>query len=101
MTGESVSLPVTRFSARPAAVAVTKAAAGLATVITGSRRAYVSAIESTPDSGVEIRNAVVAPLLAPCLLSEAAAGSTPQEQRGMGMPRRAALNTDAKRPLPR
>ena len=67
----------------------------------GSRRAYVIAIESTPDSGVAIRNAVVAPLFAPCFLSDAAAGSTPQDQRGKGTPNKAALITEEKRPLPR
>jgi len=59
------------------------------------------AMESTPDSGVEIKNAVVAPLLAPCFLSDAAAGSTPQDHNGMGIPSRAALNMDEKRPRPR
>ena len=59
------------------------------------------AMESTPDSGVEIRKAVAAPLLAPCFLSDTAAGSTPQDHSGMGIPRRAALNTDEKRPLPK
>ena len=34
------------------------------------------AIESMPDSGVEIRNEVTAPLLAPCFFNAAAAGST-------------------------
>lgn len=48
------------------------------------------AMESTPDSGVAIRNAAVAPRLAPCFLRLAAAGKTPQEQRGKGMPSRAA-----------
>jgi hypothetical protein len=48
-----------------------------------------------------MRKEVTAPLLAPCFLSEAAAGNTPQEHRGRGMPRRAALNTEAKRPRPR
>ncbi|MGD8447577.1 MAG: hypothetical protein PVI94_29005 [Desulfobacterales bacterium] len=58
-------------------------------------------IESTPDSGVEIKKAVVAPLLAPCLRSDTAAGNTPQDHNGMGMPRKAALNTEENRPLPR
>ena len=58
-------------------------------------------MESTPDSGVDIRNAIVAPLLAPCFLSDAAAGSTPQDQRGMGIPNKAALTTERNRPLPR
>lgn len=59
------------------------------------------AMESTPDSGVEIRKAVVAPLLAPCFFKEAAAGKTPQEHRGMGMPNRAAFMTELNLPLPR
>jgi hypothetical protein len=58
-------------------------------------------IESTPDSGVEIKKAVVAPLLAPCFRSDTAAGNTPQDHNGMGMPRKAALNTEENRPLPR
>jgi hypothetical protein len=57
------------------------------------------AMESTPDSGVEIRNAAVAPRLAPCLLRLAAAGKTPQEQRGKGMPSKAALKTELTLPL--
>jgi hypothetical protein len=51
-------------------------------------------MESTPDSGVEMRKAVVAPLFAPCLFNEAAAGKTPQEHNGMGMPNSAALITE-------
>ncbi len=58
-------------------------------------------MESTPDSGVEIKKAVVAPLLAPCLRSDTAAGNTPQDHNGMGMPRKAALNTEENRPRPR
>ena len=58
-------------------------------------------MESTPDSGVEIKKAVVAPLLAPCFRSDTAAGSTPHDHKGMGMPRKAALNTEEKRPRPR
>ena len=56
------------------------------------------AIESTPDSGVEIRKAVVAPLFAPCFLRPMAAGNTPQEHKGTGIPKKAALKTDRKRP---
>ena len=59
------------------------------------------AMESTPDSGVEIRKEVTAPLLAPCFRSDTAAGSTPQDHKGTGTPRRDALNTDEKRPVPR
>ncbi len=58
-------------------------------------------MESTPVSGVAIKKAVTAPLLAPCFFREAAAGRTPQEQRGNGAPIRAALNTEEKRPCPR
>jgi hypothetical protein len=58
-------------------------------------------MESTPDSGVEIKKAVVAPLLAPCLRSDTAAGSTPHDHKGIGMPKKAALITDLKRPCPR
>ena len=58
-------------------------------------------MESTPDSGVDIRNAVVAPLLAPCFRSDTAAGNTPQDHNGMGIPKMAALNTETNRPFPR
>ncbi len=58
-------------------------------------------IESTPDSGVEIRKDVVAPLLAPCLRSDTAAGKTPQDHNGMGMPSMEAFRTDRNRPCPR
>ena len=57
-------------------------------------------IESTPDSGVEIKKAVVAPLFAPCFFNDAAAGRTPQEQSGIGIPNNAALKTELYRPLP-
>jgi hypothetical protein len=46
-------------------------------------------MESTPDSGVEIKKAVVAPLLAPCLRSDTAAGSTPHDHNGIGIPKKA------------
>jgi len=58
-------------------------------------------MESTPDSGVDMRNAVVAPLLAPCFRSDTAAGNTPQDHNGMGIPKMAALNTETNRPCPR
>jgi hypothetical protein len=48
-----------------------------------------------------MRKAVVAPLFAPCLLSDAAAGSTPQDQSGSGTPSNAALTTELYRPRPR
>jgi hypothetical protein len=58
-------------------------------------------MESTPDSGVDIKKAMVAPLLAPCFRSDTAAGRTPQDQSGIGMPTKAALKTDLNRPCPR
>ena len=58
-------------------------------------------MESTPDSGVEIRKAVVAPLLAPCLRSDTAAGSTPHDHNGIGIPKNADLTTDLNLPCPR
>ena len=60
----------------------------------GSRSAYVTAIESTPDSGVDTRNEASAPLLAPCFLKDAAAGSTPHDQSGRGIPNKAAFMTE-------
>ena len=58
-------------------------------------------MESTPDSGVDMRNAVVAPLLAPCFRSDTAAGNTPQDHKGMGIPKIAALITETNRPCPK
>jgi hypothetical protein len=67
----------------------------------GSNNAYVMAIESTPDSGVDIRKAVVAPLLAPCFFNATPVGKTAQDHNGKGMPIRAALNTEENRPRPK
>jgi hypothetical protein len=58
-------------------------------------------MESTPDSGVDMRNAVVAPLLAPCFLSDTAAGNTPQDHNGIGIPRMEALSTETNLPCPK
>ena len=58
-------------------------------------------MESTPDSGVDMRNAVVAPLLAPCFRSDTAAANTPQDHNGIGIPRMDALSTETNRPCPR
>jgi hypothetical protein len=60
-----------------------------------------SNIESIPVSGVEIRNASVAPLDAPFLRSDIAVGRTPHEQSGSGTPKSAARNTDLKPGFPR
>ena len=67
----------------------------------GSSKAKVMAMESTPDSGVDIINAVVAPVLAPCFRSDTAAGNTPQDHKGMGIPNKAALMTETNLPCPR
>lgn len=50
-------------------------------------------MESTPVSGVEMKNEAVAPLLAPLFRISAAAGITPQLHNGKGAPINAALNT--------
>lgn len=80
-------------TAIPAATDVIKAEIGRTKVIIGSSRPYVTVMESTPVSGVAIRKAVVAPLLAPCSRRPAAAGITPQEHKGSGTPKSAALKT--------
>src|SRR3990167_2096980 len=90
-----------RFSDMPAVTAVIKAANGLKNVIKGSRRAYVRKIESTPVSGVDIKNESVAPFEAPLLRNDIAVGKTPHEHNGNGMPKRAARNTDLNPGLPR
>jgi len=46
---------------------------------------------STPVCGVEIRNAVAAPLPAPWLFKETVTGITLQEHKGRGTPKTAAL----------
>ena len=100
--GKLLLLPkLKRFSVAPATAAVKKATTGRATVIIGSISAKVIAIESIPDSGVDIINAVVAPLFAPCFRSNTAAGSTPHDHKGIGIPIRAALNTERNRPCPK
>src|SRR5437870_4428560 len=82
------------MSLTPAAIAVIKAAMGLKTAMIGSNKAYDNAIESTPVSGVEIKKERVAPLEAPFFLNAIAAGITPQEHNGRGIPPMAAQNTD-------
>ncbi len=51
--------------------------------------------ESTPVVGVDMRKERTAPLLAPFLFRNSATGMTPQEQRGRGIPKRAAFITEA------
>jgi hypothetical protein len=91
------------FSASPVNNAVVILAIGRKTVIMGSRRAYVMAIESTPVSGVEMRKERVAPFVAPLFFSESAVGTTPHEQSGSGIPIIEAFKADLNLPadLPR
>lgn len=70
----------------PQSVAEKKAAKGRTKVMIGSMSDQVTAMESTPDSGVDIKKAAVAPLLAPRLRSSDATGITLHEQRGSGTP---------------
>ena len=54
----------------------------------------VARILSTPVCGVEVKKEVAAPLLAPFSRRLAVTGMTPQEQRGMGPPKREAKAMD-------
>ena len=83
-----------RFSTRPAVRAVTAAATGRTTAMTGPSRAYVSRMDVTLVSGVEIRKESVAPRLAPRLRSVTAVGSTLQEHSGKGTPMSVASTTE-------
>ena len=58
-------------------------------------------MESTPTSGVVMRNETVAPFVAPWRESASAVGSTPQEQSGSGVPMAEAHRTDLILPRPR
>ena len=64
---------------------------GLKIANIGPINAYVARIESTPDVGVEIRNAKTDPLPAPLFFKCAAMGITPQEHTGRGIPINVAL----------
>jgi hypothetical protein len=67
--------------------------------INGPSSAYEIEMESTPVSGVEIRKAVVALFDAPARRNPTAAGITPQEHKGKGIPKTAAF-TAGHKPLP-
>ena len=88
-----------RPTSRPADMAEMMAETGRITAIKGPSRTQESATESTPVSGVEMRNEVVEARDAPERCNDMAAGRVPQEQRGRGAPINAALATGA-RPLP-
>ncbi len=53
-------------------------------------------MESTPDVGVAIRKESTGPRPAPAFRNATVGGMTPQEQSGNGMPKIAALITEAK-----
>ncbi len=52
--------------------------------------------EGYHDSGVDVKKAVTAPLLAPCFFRDAAAGITPHEQEGYGYPEYHCLDNEQK-----
>ena len=83
-----------QLTAAPEAKAVTTAAMGRRMVITGPSRLHDAATESTPVSGVEMVNALVAPLLAPPFRKDKATGTTEQLHNGRGAPTAAAHATD-------
>jgi|TARA_B110000240_G_scaffold125577_1_gene139864 hypothetical protein len=65
--------------------------------INGPNNTYDTETESTPVSGVDTKNAVVALFEAPARLNPIAAGITPHEHKGIGAPIKAAF-TVVKKP---
>jgi len=65
-------------------------------VIGKSIKAYVTEIESTPDSGVEIKKEDVAPVPAPDFLIVTAVGITAHEHKGSGIPIKDAFKIEEK-----
>ena len=86
---QTMKLPK-KFWSKPAVIAVKNAAMGRKMVMIGSNRAYVTARESTPVSGVAIINDMAAPSFAPCFFRLAVVGKTPHEHNGRGIPNSAA-----------
>ena len=82
-----------RETSKPTVTPDTIATTGRTTANTGPIIASVAKIESSPEVGVDTKNDMVAPLDAPSLLNQLEIGITPQEQKGSGIPARAALNT--------
>ncbi len=93
------SPPATIETTEPPRMPLKNATSGRKTANTGPSRLNVAAMLSAPVWGVETRNAVVAPLPAPCVRSEAATGITLHEHNGSGTPNADAFNTGRK-PLP-
>ena len=99
---DSVLSPVvSRPTKTPATMALVIAATGLIIAINGPSNTYDTDTESTPVSGVETKNAVVALFDAPARRSPIAAGITPQEHNGIGAPIHAALTVVQNPSLPR
>ena len=71
------------------------AATGLSIAKRGPSRLRVTKMLSAPVCGVDRRNEIVAPLLAPCFRNDIETGITPQEQSGSGMPKREAFRRGA------
>ncbi len=69
--------------------------------INGPNNTYDTETESTPVSGVDTKNAVVAPFEAPARLKPIAAGITPHEHKGIGAPIKAAFTVVKKPSLPK
>ncbi len=90
------------FSMSPAVSAVTHEAIGRNTAMSGPNSEYVSSTDVALVSGVEMRNASVAPLPAPFFRKVTAAGSTLHEQSGSGTPINVPSSTERRRdPLSR
>jgi len=87
------------FTNAPPTIPVMKATMGLTIVKTGPSREYVTKMLSIPVCGVEMRNATVGPLRAPCLCRDIETGMTPHEQRGSGTPKKDAFSR-GQMPLP-
>ena len=86
-------------TAIPPSTAVINAANGRMTAKAGPSNDHVATILSIPVCGVEMRKEVEAALEAPLRRMAIAVGSTPQEQRGKGIPIAADLMTDFQ-PIP-
>ena len=91
--GATFSWPAVKRLIPPRPMPIRSAVIGLKTAKRGPMREYVARMESTPVVGVETRKERTEALDAPSFLSEVATGITPQEQRGSGTPKRAALMT--------
>ena len=81
-------------TAIPPSTAVTSAAIGRMTANAGPSSDHVAAMLSRPVCGVATKKEVDAARDAPLRRMEMAAGSTPQEHKGKGMPTAADFTTE-------